>query len=448
MDYGLINDGSSPPDLQSYFAGEQADCAIALEVEGLDEGIRLDSRTQPFVLVGRSRDCDLCLPHADVSHRHTSLQLIGGRVFCVDLMSRNGTHWSDGGRKRSGWLLPGQSLQIGPYRISHPGTEEETATNLAVPFEPAGENLLRKTEPLDYELAFLNGSGHSENTWSMNAPMVLVGKSKRCRLSINHPSVSRVHCSLTATPAGVWVTDLLGRDGTWVNDERISKRLLRPGDVVRVGKFRFRVNHNGQRTNIEPDPAPAVTPNWGDFAPGGTPAPATSGLSENAVLTMMERFSQMQQQMFEMSHQQMMMMTQLVGNMHSNYSDLAQQELARINEIGTQIDQLQAKIAEGKEADAVPDVQNEPIQRRLEEPQPQPAPVDPPAHENPAATGLEPEESVAGENEPEAEEARRRPYSQGDIESHAMLVERMSTLERERTSRWKKLMSLLSGSPR
>ena len=50
------------------------------------------------------------------------------------------------------------------------------------------------------------------------------------------------HARIDPRPDGVWVDDLGSTNGTFVNDERItSKRLLEPGDVVRVGETELRL---------------------------------------------------------------------------------------------------------------------------------------------------------------------------------------------------------------
>lgn len=50
------------------------------------------------------------------------------------------------------------------------------------------------------------------------------------------------HAKIEPRPDGVWVDDLGSTNGTFVNDERItSKRLLAPGDVVRVGETELRL---------------------------------------------------------------------------------------------------------------------------------------------------------------------------------------------------------------
>src|SRR3954462_11606016 len=61
----------------------------------------------PFLVVGRDPSSDLQLRHPEVSDRHAYLQLVGGRLFCLDLGSRTGTY-VDGRCVRSGWVGQGE----------------------------------------------------------------------------------------------------------------------------------------------------------------------------------------------------------------------------------------------------------------------------------------------------------------------------------------------------
>ena len=72
---------------------------------------------QPFVLVGRDPRMELTLDDEAVSQRHVYLQVLGGRLFYVDLGSRSGTT-REGSAEPSGWLDLGGSIGIG--RLSSP----------------------------------------------------------------------------------------------------------------------------------------------------------------------------------------------------------------------------------------------------------------------------------------------------------------------------------------
>ncbi len=74
------------------------------------------SVNQPFTLVGRDDSCDVTLSDAEVNPRHVWLQVIGGRVFAVDLGSRTGLGWP-GGARGSGWLDVGTAARIGPFLL-------------------------------------------------------------------------------------------------------------------------------------------------------------------------------------------------------------------------------------------------------------------------------------------------------------------------------------------
>ena len=51
------------------------------------------------------------------------------------------------------------------------------------------------------------------------------------------------HARIDPRPDGVWVEDLGSTNGTFVNGDRVdSKRLLQPGDVLRVGETELRLD--------------------------------------------------------------------------------------------------------------------------------------------------------------------------------------------------------------
>ena len=52
-----------------------------------------------------------------------------------------------------------------------------------------------------------------------------------CQFVLTDDSVSKFHAALIRTPLGVWVIDLLAREGTYVNGERVSWAWLGDGDT-------------------------------------------------------------------------------------------------------------------------------------------------------------------------------------------------------------------------
>jgi pSer/pThr/pTyr-binding forkhead associated (FHA) protein len=64
-----------------------------------------------------------------------------------------------------------------------------------------------------------------------------LGRATRADFVVDAPLVSRFHCRFTAhRDGGLELEDLESTNGTFVNDERITRLTLKPGDRVRAGR--------------------------------------------------------------------------------------------------------------------------------------------------------------------------------------------------------------------
>jgi pSer/pThr/pTyr-binding forkhead associated (FHA) protein len=54
--------------------------------------------------------------------------------------------------------------------------------------------------------------------------------------------VSRLHCRLEATGAGLMVVDLDSTNGTYVNNRRVERSALKSGDRLKVGRVELTVD--------------------------------------------------------------------------------------------------------------------------------------------------------------------------------------------------------------
>jgi len=61
-----------------------------------------------------------------------------------------------------------------------------------------------------------------------------IGRAVENQIQISRPGVSRVHAVITANATGFTLKDLESQNGTYVNDERITERLLEDGDRIRI----------------------------------------------------------------------------------------------------------------------------------------------------------------------------------------------------------------------
>lgn len=71
--------------------------------------------------------------------------------------------------------------------------------------------------------------------------MVLVGRKEDCDLSLDHKSVSKLHCVIVKSDGLLLVRDLGSTNGTRVNGQRIRRAALLPNDQLCIASVKFRV---------------------------------------------------------------------------------------------------------------------------------------------------------------------------------------------------------------
>ena len=76
----------------------------------------------------------------------------------------------------------------------------------------------------------------------------VVGRATICDLAIDDPSISRRHVRFRVHGDHCILSDLGGRNGTFLNGEQVLEAEIHPGDTVVLGRFPIRVDHG------DPDP--------------------------------------------------------------------------------------------------------------------------------------------------------------------------------------------------
>jgi pSer/pThr/pTyr-binding forkhead associated (FHA) protein len=458
---------------------------------------------RPFMLIGRDPEADLLLNDAQISRRHAFLQAVAGRVYWIDLESRTKV-FSDGQEvpQSQGWLDPGQFIQVGPYRVHRTDrrTEESAGSEGPDPFTApleTGSEANPLPRPL-LELPFRLGG--KSPTWEMDSLQALVGRADQCQLVLNDPSISRQHASLVRTPLGLWVVDLLAREGVHVNGTRVRWAWLAEGDVVRIGLFTLIVRYENPPEEISRDdvpleagaspPAgngPGVSSNPPDHEPRALairsgfpraelmkpeapwhafplPAPAASGREEwEAVLpTNSNLFSMWQQQMqlMETFHNDMVMMVQMFVAMHREHQATVRDELGRVQQLTQELTRLNARLVqlpapgtarsspetgrnarkdETAPAAGSPKSGSSPRARSAQRSTEQTArkPVDPTEKPRKKRPAAAPEKS----EEPSA----RAMHSMSGPEMYSHLTRRITELQRERQGYWQRILKVING---
>jgi pSer/pThr/pTyr-binding forkhead associated (FHA) protein len=87
-----------------------------------------------------------------------------------------------------------------------------------------------------------------------------IGRATGVDFIVDAPLVSRVHCRVTVLPDGqLELRDLNSTNGTFINGERVERRLLAPGDRIGVGRVELIALRDadslGDRENATPQGA-------------------------------------------------------------------------------------------------------------------------------------------------------------------------------------------------
>lgn len=210
----------------------------------------------PYAVIGRGGGSHLCLAGDDIGYRHAYLQVIGGRILCVDLLSRRGLEWD--GDTPGPWLSPEHRLRIGAYTLQlyDDGWVYDSGLPSPLDFRPRSDSRPEYgvLPEVQLELAGSKGNGKS---WPINRILTLVGRDERCRITCGDEQISKVHCSLLLAPSGLWVIDLLGRTGVRVNGRQVDFAYLPHGTEFQIGKYVLRAVYPqlAQQTSVNAGPS-------------------------------------------------------------------------------------------------------------------------------------------------------------------------------------------------
>jgi pSer/pThr/pTyr-binding forkhead associated (FHA) protein len=440
---------------------------------------------QPFLVVGRDSGADLTLRHPEVGRRHAYFQVVAGRLFCVDLLSRTGTYWNEV-RDILGWVDSAHGVRIGPYRVrGDVGADMSLQKESGDDPLPTSRSFAQETL-VDATLDYVDPRTNESINWKVSRALVLIGSSIACKIRLTKPGVASIHGSLVQTPTGLWVVDVLGLGGIVVNGRQLRCGRLVDGDELQVGPHRIRVRFGRSVTNPSvssnlPAPRPARSdsgflatsvsastpmpitpprPDTGALAPARQDAWSLTpqgNTQESLMRTMLSEIGQMQQQTAEQFQHALMFMFRSFTDMHHEQMSLIREELARIRELTEEQKSLQAELATRPPASPNPPVlrivsgetpripfgPRESAAASLSLDRPSVAPSKPAElSETPAmdakATVMDAKATVMDAKATVSE-------SSDAMDLHRQLAQRLAALHNEQQGRWRKLLDTMLG---
>jgi|RhiMethySRZTD1v2_1073278.scaffolds.fasta_scaffold04726_7 pSer/pThr/pTyr-binding forkhead associated (FHA) protein len=88
----------------------------------------------------------------------------------------------------------------------------------------------------------LSLKGRPIRSFTFSQKEIVIGRDPESDIFLDNAGVSRNHARFELTPAGYMVEDLGSANGTYLNDELVTKKRVADDDIVRVGKFALWLN--------------------------------------------------------------------------------------------------------------------------------------------------------------------------------------------------------------
>ena len=75
----------------------------------------------------------------------------------------------------------------------------------------------------------------------LTKPLTLVGRQDDCDLSLDHRTISKIHCILLRTDGALLLRDLGSTNGCRINGQKMKSGAVLPNDVLSIAVFDFRL---------------------------------------------------------------------------------------------------------------------------------------------------------------------------------------------------------------
>jgi len=192
--------------------------------------------------IGRGEDNTVRLTERNISRRHARIAREAERWIVFDAGSYNGCYVNGARVSQRHDLAHGDLVQLGDYRlqlVDDALTQAETSfdSKATMPAAPRSQALLGQPDRLVMVVGPTPGAEFAINV----GPRHVIGRGEECDVSVNHPSVSRVHAEVQALGDGRYeIVDRESANGIRVNGVELPRGLLDARDMIELGDVVFR----------------------------------------------------------------------------------------------------------------------------------------------------------------------------------------------------------------
>ena len=197
--------------------------------------------------IGRSSENDLVLNDPAVSRRHVTLRQDGEDYLLQDEKSRNGI-LVNGKSASTVVLSDGDLIQIGGFNLQFFLGDRQGSVRGGPSVTPRDEPMIAADHhPLDGRV------GHQPRGWlevrsgdlrgtrfEISDGKILIGRG-HADVPLKDPKISYQHATIEWTEEGYCYIDHGSTNGSFINGEKVHKRLLASGDMILIGDTTLKV---------------------------------------------------------------------------------------------------------------------------------------------------------------------------------------------------------------
>lgn len=213
-------------------------------------------------VLGRSSSCDIVLDNeSGISRQHIRIYFNGD--WQIENLSRYGGLNFEQNEIDSHTVKTNSTFSLSNYEIHFIVSEEDEGLESYEVIEEANEyspQIETSTETLqtvdnssfndldndtatgvddifEVFLKIKDENGEIDEILRLDGDIWVVGRSSKCEIFIDNPSISREHFNITRTDQGYVITDLNSSHGTYVNGQKISEgqsKTLDSGDLITI----------------------------------------------------------------------------------------------------------------------------------------------------------------------------------------------------------------------
>ena len=221
-----------------------------------DEGKRtVVPLTRDRYSIGRKEGNTIRLTERNVSRQHARLvrsSRAGPPSYLLeDLSSYNGVFVNGLRIGDAQELASGDLVQIGDYRIvledEAPSVEvNQASVDSMKPGAPSSQ--ARASTLLDRPNRLVMLAGPTPGAeFPLDRERMTIGRAEDANVSVNHNSVSRLHCEVHALGDGRFeIVDKGSSNGVRLNGSDLRRGIIEPGDVIELGDVKFKFIGAGQ----------------------------------------------------------------------------------------------------------------------------------------------------------------------------------------------------------